>query len=155
MLVGGKMPCTGQAHMHVSLADEHLVYAVGPDTDDFCLRRLVLQFFKQASSPLDWLLAQQADAAHTGTTSEATALAAVRALQLAPALADVWNVSLWFQLLPHPSPVVRWCALQGIAGMLQLVSTARLEEAATAVTCQVATVTACHWLCSSAQTAPL
>ncbi|KAF6262490.1 hypothetical protein COO60DRAFT_1699221 [Scenedesmus sp. NREL 46B-D3] len=62
---------------------------------------------------------QQADTA-TAEAQELLALAALRALQLNPGLGLTWRGALWFRLLNHALPVVRWVAVRGVALLLGL-----------------------------------
>jgi hypothetical protein len=63
---------------------------------------------------------QQPDAAAAAEAQELLALAALRALQLNPGLGLTWRGALWFRLLNHSLPVVRWVAVRGIALLLGL-----------------------------------
>lgn len=51
---------------------------------------------------------------------ELLALATLRALQLNPKLGLSWRGSLWFRLLNHQLPLIRWVAVQGVGLMLGL-----------------------------------
>jgi hypothetical protein len=62
---------------------------------------------------------QQQDAA-TVEAQELLALAALRALQLDPGLGAAWRGALWFRLLNHSLPLVRWVAVRGIVLLLGL-----------------------------------
>jgi hypothetical protein len=42
----------------------------------------------------------------------------LRAVQLQPSLAAHWRGSLWFQLLHHQLPLVRWAAVRAVSQML-------------------------------------
>jgi hypothetical protein len=65
--------------------------------------------------PLMLLLQQQEEQQQQ---QELLALSVLRALQLQPQLLSGWRGSLWFQLLHHALPVVRWAAVRGVSLML-------------------------------------
>jgi hypothetical protein len=85
--------------------------------------RLLQRLFKHVECPLATLVsAQQQQQPDTAAVEaqELLALAALRALQLNPSLGLSWRGALWFRLLNHSLPLVRWVAVRGIALLLGL-----------------------------------
>lgn len=78
--------------------------------------RLLPRLLAHVPCPLTQLLQQQQQ--QQQDHAELLALSVVRAVQLQPQLCSQWRGSLWFQLLHHPLPVVRWAAVQGVSAML-------------------------------------
>lgn len=77
--------------------------------------RLLPRLLPHVPCPLTHLQQQQQ---HDQQLQELLALSVLRALQLHPVLSSHWRCSLWFSLLQHPLPLVRWCAVSGVCIML-------------------------------------
>lgn len=102
--------------------------------DSSCCR-LLQRLFLRIDSPLLILISQQQTAAQqqrqkqqqqklqpvpSVDQQELLALATLRALQLDPKLGLTWRGTLWFRLLNHQLPVLRWAAVCGVSLMLGL-----------------------------------
>jgi hypothetical protein len=86
--------------------------------------RLLQRLFKHVECPLATLVSAQQQQQQLNTAAaeaqELLALAALRSLQLNPSLGLTWRGALWFRLLNHSLPLVRWVAVRGIALLLGL-----------------------------------
>lgn len=77
--------------------------------------RLLPRLLAQVPCSLTLLLQQPQEQPQQ---QELLALSVLRAVQLQPSLLACWRGSLWFQLLQHRLPLVRWAAVRAVAGML-------------------------------------
>jgi len=80
--------------------------------------RLLPRLLPHVPCPLTHIQQQQQQHQHDQQLQELLALSVLRALQLHPVLSSHWRCSLWFSLLQHPLPLVRWCAVSGVCIML-------------------------------------
>lgn len=81
---------------------------------------LVALVFRQQTTMRQQQQQQQSLAAAGAESQELLALASLRALQLHPKLGLSWRGALWFKLLNHPLPLVRWVTVRGITLLLGL-----------------------------------
>lgn len=100
-----------------------MVCCYHPDTIVSPTCRLLQRLFRHIQCPLATLVSAQQQQQQDEAAAEAQellALAALRALQLNPRLGLTWRGALWFRLLNHTRPLVRWVAVRGIALLLGL-----------------------------------
>jgi hypothetical protein len=86
--------------------------------------RLLQRLFEHIECPLATLVSAQQQQQQPDTAAaeaqELLALAALRALQLNSSLGLTWRGALWFKLLNHSLPLVRWVAVRGVVLLLGL-----------------------------------